>query len=173
MVYDFLGSLSDAYSLKDLLSIFNISQDVLADLYKHVLRGAELNNIPGGYNLKKRFKHVYTECQRVNQAIGSLRTNDKIALGKLLDASHDSLSGDYNVSTPEIDTLVKMLKNFGALGARLVGAGFGGMILTLTDQLHAEELIEKVEKSFYSKHPDQNISECIIRCNTADGAGIM
>ena len=173
VVYDFLGTLSDTYLLKDLLSIFNLSKDDLADLYQHVLRGAELSEIAGGYNLKNRFKHVYTECQRVNKAVECLKTNNKLEIGKLLDASHNSLSNDYDVSTPEIDSIVKMLKIFGALGARLVGAGFGGMVLVLSDSSHADELIENMQNSFYSGQPVKSLNETVIRCNTADGAGLL
>jgi galactokinase len=94
-------------------------------------------------------------------------------LGKLLDASHESLANDYEVSTPEVDSIVKLLRQFGAFGTRLVGAGFGGMILTLSDRYHADELIKKMKEFFYSKKPHQKLNNTIIRCKTSDGAGIL
>ena len=97
VVADFLRSLSATYSLNELIQLFGMSVDQLADQYKHVLRGAVLEDIEGGYNLKKRFWHVYTECHRVNQAVELLKNYKTLELGKLLDASHKSLSNDYDV----------------------------------------------------------------------------
>ena len=53
--------------------------------------------------------------------------------GALLLASHASLRDDYEVSIPEIDLLVELAEDAGAYGARLLGGGFGGSILALTD----------------------------------------
>ena len=72
-----------------------------------------------------------------------------------------------------MDSIVLLLSQFGAFGTRLVGAGFGGMILTLSDQSHADELIDKMKDSFYSKKPNQNFDNYILRCSTADGAGLI
>jgi len=173
MISEYLKSLPESHSLKELVSIFEVSQHELAIQYRNVLRGAELNELPGGYKVKGRFKHVYTECQRVQKAITCLLNNDKVQLGKLLDKSHDSLAKDYEVSTPEVDSIVKLLKKFGAFGARLVGAGFGGMILALSDHTRAEGLIENMQNSFYSKIQQQKFTDYIVRCNTADGAGLI
>jgi galactokinase len=52
-------------------------------------------------------------------------------LGRLLDASHASLRDDYEISTPAVEAAVRRLKDAGALGARIVGGGFGGHVLGL------------------------------------------
>jgi N-acetylgalactosamine kinase len=169
----FLDSLSQMYSLEKLLALFEVSKNELTDRYQHILRGASLDNNGEGYNLKKRFKHVYSECQRVNQAVECLKSNNKTELGRLLDKSHNSLSGDYEVSTPEVDSIVRLLKSSGAYGARMVGAGFGGMILALTDKASADDLIDKMQKTFYSDKSIKDSLEYIIRCNPADGAGFI
>ena len=52
-------------------------------------------------------------------------------LGRLLDASHASLRDCYEVSTPAVEEAVRRLKQAGALGARIVGGGFGGHVLGL------------------------------------------
>jgi galactokinase len=172
-ISEFISSLTVTYSLKELLSLFNVSGSELANQYRNVLRGADLGEIEGGYKLKGRFRHVYSECQRVEKAINILKDKEKIELGKLLDASHKSLANDYEVSTPEVDSIVKLLKQFGAYGSRIVGAGFGGMVLALSDHSHSDVLIEKMKESFYSKKLSQNLDNYIIRCNTADGAGLL
>jgi galactokinase len=49
-------------------------------------------------------------------------------------ASHQSLSTDFEVSTPVLDQLVEHLLSIpGVLGARLTGAGFGGCVVALTE----------------------------------------
>ncbi len=173
LISEFIGSLADTYSLNDLLSRFNISRDELANQYRNALRGADLKEFQDGYKLKGRFRHVYTECQRVEKAIKCLQNREKIQLGKLLDASHKSLAEDYDVSTPEVDSIVKLLREFGALGSRLVGAGFGGMVLAISDQSHADELIKNMQDFFYSEKQHKNQNDYIIRCKTSDGAGLI
>jgi galactokinase len=74
---------------------------------------------------------VVTENQRVQDAVAALRGGDLSALGKLLDASHASQRDDYEVSTPAVEDAVRRLKQAGALGARLMGGGFGGHVLGL------------------------------------------
>jgi galactokinase len=170
---EFLNSLAETYSLRDLLRHFDLSKDDLTDKYQHVLRGAKLNDESVCYNLKSRFRHVYSECQRVNQAVSCLKSNDKIELGNLLNLSHKSLSEDYDVSTPEVDSIVNLLKENGAYGARMVGAGFGGMILALTDKSHAIELIGKMQQALYSGKPDIKSENSIIRCKATEGAGFI
>ena len=55
------------------------------------------------------------------------------ALGKLLNETHESLK-TIGVSTPEVDALVTSLQSEeGVLGARMMGGGFGGMILVLVE----------------------------------------
>ena len=52
-------------------------------------------------------------------------------LGRLLDASHASLRDYYEVSIPAVEVAARRLKDAGALGARVVGGGFGGHVLGL------------------------------------------
>ena len=49
-------------------------------------------------------------------------------------ASHASLRDDFAVSTPALDELVQALTaRPGVHGARLMGAGFGGCVVALTE----------------------------------------
>ncbi len=52
-------------------------------------------------------------------------------MGELLDASHASLRDDYEVSTDAVEAAVGRLREAGALGARIMGGGFGGHVLGL------------------------------------------
>jgi galactokinase len=81
--------------------------------------------------LARRARHVISENGRVLGAVAALRRGDLEMLGRLLDVSHASLRDDFEVSTPEVEAAVRSLKEAGALGARLLGGGFGGTVLGL------------------------------------------
>jgi galactokinase len=79
--------------------------------------------------LLRRARHVFTENARVLQAA---ECSDATQFGKLMNESHFSLRDDYEVSTPELDLLVRWLQaEEGVFGARLTGAGFGGACVAL------------------------------------------
>ena len=72
-------------------------------------------------------EHVKTENQRVLQALNASAKK----LGELLNESHNSLS-KLGVSLPDLDAQVENIQKIpGVLGARMMGGGFGGMILVL------------------------------------------
>jgi galactokinase len=81
--------------------------------------------------LARRATHVITENERVQDAVAALQRGDVAELGRLLDASHASLRDCYEVSTPAVEATVARLHEAGALGARIVGGGFGGHVLGL------------------------------------------
>ena len=81
--------------------------------------------------LRSRARHVLTENARVEAMIDALRAGDLEAAGQLLDASHASLRDDYAASVPAVEHTVDRLKAAGAVGARMVGGGFGGAVLAL------------------------------------------
>jgi galactokinase len=90
---------------------------------------AMAEELPGP--LDRRAIHVVGEDQRVELAVEALGRRDLDELGRLLDASHASLRDFYAVSTPAVEAAVGRLKDAGALGARVVGGGFGGHVLGL------------------------------------------
>ena len=82
--------------------------------------------------LRRRARHVRTECVRVIDFAAALRAGDLGAAGELVTASHRSLRDDAEVSTSTLDALVDTLvRTPGVLGARLTGAGFGGSVVAL------------------------------------------
>ena len=90
--------------------------------------------------LDRRVRHVVTENGRVRRAVDAVRARDDVELGQLLNASHRSLRDDYEVSTPELDELTGLAIGAGALGARMVGGGFGGSIIALTRRGRGHDL---------------------------------
>jgi galactokinase len=84
--------------------------------------------------LRRRARHVVTECDRVRWFAAALAAGDLPEAGRLMTASHRSLALDFEVSTPELDALVDRLVTIpGVHGARLTGAGFGGCVVALAD----------------------------------------
>ena len=82
--------------------------------------------------LARRARHIITENHRVLDAVEALRARDAHRLGELFNASHQSMRDDYEVSTPEIDALVKLgQEDPDVYGARLTGGGFGGSVVML------------------------------------------
>jgi galactokinase len=81
--------------------------------------------------LVRRVRHVISENARVDDAVAAVRGGDMAALGELLDDSHASLRDDYEVSVPEVERAVVACRAAGALGARVMGGGFGGSVLAL------------------------------------------
>ena len=81
--------------------------------------------------LDRRARHVLDENERVERAVEALEGGDLAALGALLDASHASLRDLYDTSVPEVERTVELLKAAGAAGTRMMGGGFGGVVLAL------------------------------------------
>jgi galactokinase len=90
--------------------------------------------------LARRLRHVITENERVTEFAAALEAEDLPLAGRVMSASHASLRDDYEVSLPEIDRLVAKTEESGALGARLIGGGFGGAVLALTEASRANEV---------------------------------
>lgn len=96
----------------------------------------------------KRARHVITEISRVNEAVQALEVDDFEKFGSLMTKSHISLRDDYNVSCSELDIAVDTALNEGALGARMVGGGFGGSAIALIRESDAGRVAAAIERNF-------------------------
>ncbi|WP_342659702.1 Galactokinase [Rhodococcus ruber] len=94
--------------------------------------------------LRRRAGHVVTEIARVRAAVAALRDDAPQRLGPLLDAAHRSLRDDFEVSSVELDTAVDAARAAGALGARMVGGGFGGSAIALCRATDVDAVAEAV-----------------------------
>jgi galactokinase len=81
--------------------------------------------------LARRARHVISENGRVLAAVRAISERDQPTLGRLLDRSHASLRDDFEVSTDAVEATLAGLRAAGAVGARLLGGGFGGSVLAL------------------------------------------
>ncbi len=74
------------------------------------------------------------ENARVDDFAAAISGGDLIGAGALMSESHDSLSGLFDCSTPQIDELCRTLSaTAGVYGARMTGGGWGGCVVALTD----------------------------------------
>jgi len=81
--------------------------------------------------LAARVAHVIGENERVTDTVAALSASDLERVGELLNASHASLRDCFAISTPAVEATVRRLRDAGAVGARIVGGGFGGHVLGL------------------------------------------
>ena len=99
--------------------------------------------------LCRRVRHVVSEHDRVSQAVTRLSSGDIEGFGKLLNESHRSLQQDYEVTGHELDTLIGLAQQQpGVLGARMMGAGFGGCGLVLIKTSNIEQFSEVVGTAY-------------------------
>lgn len=98
--------------------------------------------------LRRRVRHQVTENERVLACVAALEARDWPEVGRLFDASHDSLRDDYEVSCPELDLVVSTAREAGALGARMTGGGFGGSAIALIASERADAVRRAVDAAF-------------------------
>ena len=95
--------------------------------------------------LRRRARHIVSENARVLAVVEALREgNDPRSIGPILTTGHASLRDDFEISTPQLDTAVASALSAGAHGARMVGGGFGGSIIALTDAARTRPTAEAI-----------------------------
>jgi len=141
---------------KNIKSLSDISLDSLYELE---------DKIPE--KLFRRVKHVVTENNRVLLSKEYLLKGDIEKLGKILFESHNSLRYDYEVSTEKLDYLVdEMSKIKGVYGVRLMGAGFGGSVISIVKKSKIDSITDIIDGKFLKKF---NVSPDFIDCLFSDG----
>lgn len=124
------------------------------------LRDATLSQAAtlSGTRLQRRAHHVISEIARVQEVTDILDAGLAPEIGGFLTASHESLRDDFDVSCEELDVTVDAALDAGALGARMVGGGFGGCVLALLREPDADRVIESVTATYNGKGwPDPQV----------------
>ena len=128
------------------------------------LRHAKISdlNVINDPKIYRRARHVITENARVQKAVQFLKNNNAQAFGNLMNESHISMDEDYEISSPELNQIVKTAQSHGALGARLTGAGFGGCTVVLSSNTRRNEIINEIlehcPKSYLVTNIGKNIT---------------
>ncbi|HRW08799.1 MAG TPA: galactokinase, partial [Caldilineaceae bacterium] len=119
----------------------------------------------------RRCRHVVTENERVLQTIEALRRNDLAVVGQLMNASHDSLRDDYEVSSEALDVMVEAMRSTpGCYGARLTGAGFGGCTVALVEPGTEQTIADAI----YDQYPKvTNIWPEVYTTHAGNGATVL
>ena len=121
--------------------------------------------------VEKRARHVVEEIERTRQAIPLLEQGKTDEFGRLMNACHISLRDLYEVSVPELDTMVEIAQPLpGCFGARLTGGGFGGCTVNLVASAQAEAFARALGPEYErrtSLHPE------IYICQASQGAVLL
>lgn len=118
----------------------------------------------------KRVRHVLSENIRTVEAADALAKGDLVRMGQLMAESHASMRDDFEITVPQIDTLVEIVKT--AIGdkggVRMTGGGFGGCIVALIP----EELVPAVKDAVAQQYEAKTgIKETFYVCKASEGAG--
>lgn len=114
----------------------------LVELTAYEIDSTELiSDEPSGL---KRARHVVSELQRVSDATKALKEGNLILFCQLMNDSHISLRDNYELVTPELDSMVTEVWKFdGVIGSRMTGGGFGGCTVSLVKDEAIETFIER------------------------------
>lgn len=119
---------------------------------------------------RKRARHVITENARTIEAASLLEGGDHASVGLLMLASHASLRDDFEVSRPELDTMVELARRHAACyGARMTGAGFGGCAVALVQASQAASFEVEIAAEYERA---VGIRPAVYRCTPSSGAAV-
>jgi galactokinase len=129
--------------------------------------------------IQKRCRHVIAENERVLLTFEELKKGKLEAFGNLMNASHDSLRDDYEVSCKELDIMVNIARKLpGVYGARMTGGGFGGCTVNLVETEYVDQFCTNISKQYrehtglepdiYVCSPSDGVNE-ILECNPPTG----
>jgi galactokinase len=94
-------------------------------------------------------RHVVSEIERTVRCVAALEAGDLKRVGALLNESHASLRDEYEVSCEESDVLCRLATECkGVLGARMMGAGFGGCCVVLCEKDKCAAVEAELSKGF-------------------------
>lgn len=103
--------------------------------------------------VRRRWEGEPSKYERLFDGIGRIakRAREEMeegnleGLGSLMD-ENQALLADLGVSSPQLDGLVKVARESGALGAKLSGAGQGGCVIALIEERTREEVAAALER---------------------------
>lgn len=177
---------AEPYSQADVEDAIGITVPDLLDHNATQLKSVAVAPEKGGFHLRSRARHVYSEAARVGEfadVCARAAEGDGAAaaaeLGALMDLSQASCRDDYDCSCPELDALVAAAKKAGAIGARLTGAGWGGCTVSLVPAGREDAFIEVVTEAYYKPLVDAGkvapgrVADAIFATRPAAGGAIL
>ena len=119
----------------------------------------------------RRARHIITDSQRAVDLATALPLGDMQCIGQLMADSHASMRDDFEITCPQVDALVKIVKDVigGAGGVRMTGGGFGGCVVSLVP----DRLVASVRATVSERYPAvTGLQPDIYVCQPSAGAGI-
>lgn len=111
-----------------------------------------IENLLPDNKLYRRVLHVVTEEERVLKSYEALKEHDIDTFALQMNASHESLRDNYDVSSSELNKIVELARNEqGCIAARMTGAGFGGCALALVHNDFLVEFKENMAKKYFDE----------------------
>ncbi|CAE12871.1 galactokinase [Photorhabdus laumondii subsp. laumondii TTO1] len=140
-------------------------RDVALDEFEK--RNVELDSI-----VARRARHVITENERTLLAAKALAESDMPLIAELMAQSHQSMRDDFEITVPEIDTLVDIVQQaIGKQGGvRMTGGGFGGCVVALVPQTLVDVVKAAVEQHYFAL---TGLKETIYVCQASEGADLV
>ncbi|MBO7436145.1 galactokinase [bacterium] len=166
----------EGYTVKMIAEALGVSEEYAAKEVCLTKTGEVMPEPPGGFQVKKRARHVISEARRVEDSVKLLNgdsDNKAEAFGLLMDQSHASCRDDYEISCEELNALVEAGKAAGSYGSRLTGAGFGGCTVHLIPKGKGEEFIKKIHEAYYLPHDLDGYADNQYLFAPAQGAGVL
>ncbi|CAG9325832.1 unnamed protein product [Blepharisma stoltei] len=143
---------------------------LLIEIVKDIQYSDIVLNNNTSYKPRQRALHVYNEAKRVYEFKNVCQNNgDCERLGRLMTESHNSCRDLYECSSEQLETLIGLAIEGGAIGSRLTGAGWGGCCISLVRNEQLEEMYRKMLK-FYENNPlvtDDNVIFSTVPCRGA------
>jgi galactokinase len=119
----------------------------------------------------RRARHIVTENDRVLQAVEAMQQGDAVRLGQLMNASHDSLRDDFEVTNQALNVIVECARQESACyGARMTGAGFGGCAVALIRADAARQFVASVAAGYQAV---TGLTPAIYVCTATNGAEVI
>jgi len=159
----------DSLSLRGAAAAFETDPGRFARQFLRMGDGRLLPMPGDGLKVLSRCRHVFSEALRTRVAEACLKRGDMERLGEVMNESHASCAHDLEVSCYELDQLVDIMRNAGALGARLTGAGFGGFAIALAHTDAAKGILQAVRQEFHAHRPAAPKGALFV-CRPAQGA---
>jgi galactokinase len=118
----------------------------------------------------RRARHIITDSQRAVDLAAALPAGDMRRIGQLMADSHASMRDDFEITCPQVDALVEIIKDVigSAGGVRMTGGGFGGCVVALVP----DRLVVSVRVTVNERyHSVTRLQPDIYVCQPSEGAG--
>lgn len=161
------------YSRKEICSILKIDDSEFSSLLSKNTQHLQ------EFKIAQRAKHVFEEATRVKHfkmVCDNMTDTAVLDLGRLMNESHYSCRDLYECSHPNLDDLVKIALDAGALGSRLTGAGWGGCCVSLVMENKVHDFMNYVKKEYYENKlkmcSEKDVETAIFLTRPSGGAAV-